>query len=117
MGFGLGVLALAGFLSGCTSADTAPRASANPDSIANSCIDPRLISKQTIVSDQEIRFELRNGETWVNKLPSACSGLKFEGGFAWDIRGTMVCSNQERITVLHTETPCLIGEFSKVAAK
>jgi hypothetical protein len=119
MALGLGALvlsgALSGVLSGCTSAETVS-ASAGQTSIANSCIDPREITKQSIVSDQEIRFELRNGETWVNRFPRACSGLKIEGGFAWDIHGTLACSNQERITVLHSGTPCQIGEFSRVAS-
>jgi hypothetical protein len=111
------VIALASLLSACASPGPATVAPAGSTSIENSCINPTEITKQTVVSDQEIQFELRNGETWVNKLPRACSGLKLAGGFSWEVRGTLVCSNQERITVLETGVPCQIGEFSRVAAK
>jgi len=103
-------------LATCLSACTSPSPT-SPASIQNSCINPTEITGQTIVSDQEIQFELRNGETWVNKFPRACPGLKLAGGFSWEVRGTLVCSNQERIIVQETGTPCLIGEFSRVAAK
>ena len=105
-------LALATCLPGCTSPSTPPSRA-----IQDSCINPTKITKQTIVSDQEIQFELGNGETWVNKLPRACPGLKLSGGFSWEVHGTLVCSNQERITVKETGTLCGIGEFSRVAAK
>jgi hypothetical protein len=107
------VIAAASFISACTSPDQAAGA---PASIKNSCINPTEISKQTIVSDQEIRFELRNGEVWVNRLPRACSGLKFQQGFSWEVTGTLVCSNQQRITVKDEGTPCLLGEFAKLPA-
>jgi hypothetical protein len=99
-------------VSACTSSST-PDTSGGPASVRNSCIDPREITNQTIVSDEEIQFKLRNGETWVNKLPHACSGLKLEGGFAWEVHGTLVCSNQQRITVNNTGVPCLLGAFSR----
>jgi hypothetical protein len=116
LALGMGAVALAGFLSGCTSASTV-NASTGQASLAGACIDPRDISKQTIVSDQEIRFELRNGDTWTNTMPRACPGLKLSGGFSWEVTGTQVCSNKERIVVKETGTPCLLGEFSKTAAK
>lgn len=97
-------------LSACTQTPAAG-AAAN-----NSCINPTRIQKQTIVSDQEIRFELNNGEVWVNKLPNTCSGLKSEGGFSWKVHGTQVCSNQEIIEVLNRGTTCMLGEFTQVPA-
>lgn len=116
--FALG-FAIAALAAGCTSsAAPGPSASAPPHataSIRESCIDPRQIDTQTIVSEQEIRFKLRNGEVWVNKLPQACFGLKIADGFSWDVRGTLVCSNQQRITVRESGTPCLLGAFSKAA--
>ena len=102
-------------LVGCVSCSSTASDGASA-SIENSCINPTEITSQKIVSDQEIQFELRNGETWVNKLPRTCSGLKFAGGFSWEVRGTMVCSNQERITVKDTGIPCQLGEFSRVPA-
>lgn len=103
-----------GFLFACTSAAITAEAPASSASIENSCINPTQISKQTIVSDQEIRFELRNGEVWVNRLPRACPGLKFQQGFSWEVRGTRVCSNQESIRVKDDGTPCMLGEFARL---
>ena len=107
---------LAGLLAACTSADTTAGASAASQtaSIENSCINPTEIARQEVVSDQEIRFDLRNGETWVNRLPRTCPGLKFQQGFSWEVRGTLVCSNQQMITVKEDGTPCMLGEFAKV---
>ena len=93
---------------------TSPPAATDSASIANSCINPTEIAKQTIVSDQEIQFEMRNGDIWVNKLPRACYGLKFEQGFSWEVRGTMVCSNQQTIKVLQAETTCQLGAFTRM---
>ncbi|MDP3736451.1 MAG: hypothetical protein Q8R02_03620 [Hyphomonadaceae bacterium] len=106
---GAATILLVSILSACTSPDTP----ANSASIENSCINPTEIAKQTIVSDQEIRFELRNGEVWVNKLPRVCPGLKFQQGFTWEVSGTLVCSNQQRITVKDEGTPCQLGEFTR----
>ena len=108
---------LAGCFSSCTSSAPSVSASTASTSIENSCINPTEISKQTIVSDQEIRFELRNGENWVNRLPRACHGLKFQQAFSWEIRGTLACSNQELIRVKDEGTPCMLGEFAKLPAE
>ena len=100
-------------LSACTSPTSPAGAMASAN---NSCINPTRIQKQTIVSDEEIRFEMNDGKVWVNKLPRACNGLKFEGGFSWKVHGTQVCSNQEIIEVLNRGTTCMLGEFTQVPA-
>ncbi|MEZ6028791.1 MAG: hypothetical protein R3C46_03475 [Hyphomonadaceae bacterium] len=82
----------------------------------NTCINPTRIHRQEIVSDQEIRFEMDNGDVWVNKLKHDCNGLKFEGGFSWDVRGTQVCSNEQIITVLNAGNTCMLGAFTKAPA-
>jgi hypothetical protein len=107
-------IALVSCLFACTSPAPLLGAATGSASIENSCINPTEIRKQTIVSDQEIQFELNNGEVWANRLPRACHGLKLSGGFSWEVRGTLACSNQERITVKDTGTPCQIGEFTKL---
>jgi hypothetical protein len=104
----------AGSLIAACSSQTALTPASGSASIRNSCINPADIQKQTIVSDQEIRFDLRNGETWVNQLPRSCPGLKIAGGFNWEVTGGLVCSNQQRITVLEDGTPCQLGAFSKL---
>lgn len=102
-------MALAALLSACTSSTPG-----STTSITGSCIRPVEIQKQTIVSDEEIRFELRNGDIWANKLPHACPGLKLQGGFSWKVHGDLVCSNQQTIYVLEDGTPCQLGEFTKL---
>jgi hypothetical protein len=107
-----GVFAVA-LLAGCSSSE-GPASAAT--SMADSCIRPAEITRQTIVSDQEIQFEMRNGERWVNKLPHSCPSLKFEQAFSWDVRGNMACSNQQTIRVKDIGTTCLLGEFSRMPA-
>jgi hypothetical protein len=109
--FGSALVALAS----CTSADT--RAEATAAGIEASCINPIDIKRQQVVSDQEIRFEMKNGDVWVNTLKSSCPGLKFRQGFEWQVRGTLVCSNQQTITVKDEGTVCMLGAFAKAPAK
>ena len=109
-------IALVSCLSACTSPAPSPGAAAGSASIENSCINPTDIRKQTIVSDQEIQFELNNGDVWTNRLPRACHGLKLSGGFSWEVRGTLVCSNQQTIYVKDEGTPCQLGEFARLPA-
>ena len=109
---GTAAIAFACLLSACTTASTATPAS--QVSQQDSCINPSDIKRQDIVSDQEIRFELKNGETWVNRLPRTCPGLKFQQGFSWQVRGMMVCSNQETIRVKDEGTTCMLGEFARL---
>jgi hypothetical protein len=117
MKVGVAVVAFVSFLSACAAPGPGVGAQASSASIENSCINPTEISKQTIVSDQEIRFELRNGEIWANRLPYACSGLKIQGGFSWEVTGTLVCSNQQTIRVKDEGTPCMLGEFTRLPAE
>ena len=113
---GPAAIVLAGFLSACTSADpgAGPSAASAQASIQDSCINPTEIRRQDVLSDEEIRFELRNGEVWLNTLPRTCPGLKFQQGFSWDVRGTLVCSNQQMIRVKDDNTPCMLGEFTRL---
>ncbi len=83
---------------------------------ANVCINPARIQKQEILSDREIRFEMYTGEVWINTLKRDCSGLKFEGGFQWNVRGMQVCGNQQTITVLNAGNTCMLGAFTKAPA-
>ncbi|MEZ5937359.1 MAG: DUF6491 family protein [Hyphomonadaceae bacterium] len=97
-------------LAACTSSpDTEATASSRM-----TCINPIHIRKQEIVSDQEIRFVMAGGDVWVNNLPHRCPGLKFQGGFSWEVRGSQICSNIDVIHVLDMGTPCRLGEFSKL---
>ena len=106
-------LALAAALSACTSPAPAPGAAATLTSRADSCINPQQIKKQTILSDQDIRFEMNNGDIWVNHMDHRCPGLRSERGFAWDLQGNSVCSNLQIIHVLNDGGTCSLGEFKK----
>ena len=113
---GLTGLVLAGLVAvgvaGCASPPADVAAAAGP----KACINPTQIRKQEILSDQEIRFVMDNGDVWTNRLKRECRGLKFEGGFTWNVRGTAVCANEQIITVLNAGNTCTLGEFSKAAS-
>lgn len=100
-------------VAGCAS-PAANDASAKGETPAGSiCINPARIQKQEILSDSQIRFEMDNGDVWINTLKNECHHLKFQGGFSWDVHGMQVCSNQQIITVLNAGNTCVLGEFSK----
>lgn len=101
----------------CLISCTSPAAPAGQASIQNSCINPTEIAKQTILSDEEIRFEMRNGDVFVNRMSPACPGLKFEGGYTWQVRGTLVCGKQQTIEVLNAGNTCMLGAFTREPPK
>lgn len=103
-----------GLLTACSSTEQPATTENAATSGSNICINATQIANQTIVSDEEIRFQMRNGDVWVNKLPRKCPGLKFQGGFAWDISGGTVCSNLQTIHVLNHGPSCQIGAFTKL---
>lgn len=113
LGAAIAVLAV---LPACTSqspSDTASTLTARADS----CINPLQIKKQKILGDQDIQFEMNNGDIWVNHLTHRCPGLQSEQGFAWDLHGNSVCSNQQIIHVLNDGTSCSLGVFTKQPPK
>ena len=65
--------------------------------------------------NQTIRFEMRGGVKYENKLTSKCVGLKIEDGFAYDgSPNGDICENREAIFVLHRGTVCLLGAFQRL---
>lgn len=110
-------IALASTLLACTSPapPAAPtQTAAKPVSIQDSCIDPTRIQAQKVISDQEIQFTLAGKQVWTNHLAHVCPGLKAQGGFSWEVTGSMICSNKQTIFVLDRDTPCQLGEFSRL---
>lgn len=114
MRFATVVVAMTAGLAACTSSEPAATGMQQADSSSRACIRPADIAKQDIVSDEEIRFEMRNGDKWVNKLPRKCPSLKFQDGFTWEVRGMMVCSNEQTIYVKDDATSCQLGAFTKL---
>jgi hypothetical protein len=102
---------LASSLSACTS--PALLADAASASNTNTCIYSNQIKKRKILGDQDIQFEMSNGDIWVNHLAHRCSGLRSDQGFSWDLHGMTVCSNQQTIYLLEDGTACQLGEFKK----
>jgi hypothetical protein len=76
------------------------------------CVSPRDIDTTTPISDREIVFKMRNGKTWLNTLPTNCPGLKFEGGFSWEIHGDTICANSQIFRVLRRGSVCTLGAFT-----
>lgn len=105
-------------LPACTSQATGTSGGgASVASTGRVCLNTLQIRKQSVLSDQDIQFEMNNGDVWVNHLPHNCSGLKSQGGFAWNVHNATVCSNQEIIHVLNDGPTCTIGEFTKQPPK
>jgi len=114
MRIGAVIIAMAAGLAACTSSEPAASGGQQANNDTKACIRPTDITRQDIVSDEEIRFEMRNGDKWVNKLPRKCPSLKFQGGFTWDVRGMLVCSNEQTIYVKDDGTPCQLGAFTRL---
>lgn len=109
-------LALLTALPACTSQATGMSGGgATVASTGKVCLNTLQIRKQSVLTDQDIQFEMNNGDVWVNHLKTRCSGLKSQGGFAWNVHNATVCSNQEIIHVLDDGPSCAIGEFTKQA--
>lgn len=105
-------------LPACTSQATGSTGGgASVASTGRACLNTLQIKKQSILTDQDIQFEMNNGDVWVNHLPKRCSGLKSQGGFAWNVHNATVCSSQEIIHVLNEGTSCAIGDFAKQPPK
>ena len=113
MRIGAAIIAMTAGLAACSSSEPVA-GEQQTASIRKSCISPADITHQDIVSDQEIRFQMRNGDVWVNNLPRKCPSLKFQGGFTWDVRGMLVCSNEQIIYVKDDGTPCQLGAFTQL---
>ena len=113
------VIALAAAISACTSQPTtvATGGGATVASTGRVCLNTLQIKKQNILTDQDIQFEMNNGDVWVNHLPHRCTGLRSEGAFAWQVHNANVCSSQEIIHVLNDGGSCAIGDFAKQPPK
>lgn len=114
MRIGVALVAMMAGLAACSSSEPAVSGEQQASNGVKACIRPTDITHQDIISDDEIRFEMRNGDKWANKLPRKCPSLKFQGGFTWDVRGMVVCSNEQTIYVKDDGTPCQLGAFTRL---
>jgi len=84
---------------------------------AENCITTSQIRNTRVHDDYTIDFEMTNGQTLRNTLPSRCGGLGFEQRFAYETTVGRLC-NVDTITVLNgsgTRGPsCGLGQFVPV---
>jgi hypothetical protein len=105
------IAALASVVAASPNAEVAAGApAAEPQRV---CLNVRDIRSRRAISNDEIRFEMSNGEIWINRLKRSCPNLRFENAFAWDVSGGFVCSNQQTIYVLNHGNHCQLGEFRR----
>jgi hypothetical protein len=76
------------------------------------CLQTSLIDRTEVPDDNTILFHMKDGKVWKNTLAFACSGLKFEGSFAYTTETPRVCSSQQTIRVLRTGNFCELGQFT-----
>ena len=102
-----GALLNAALIASASAADAA--SAGHPGTI---CIKTYEIDHTSTPDESTIVFHMLGGKTWVNKLASPCSGLKFNG-FSYEVSGPReLCGNQGTIHVLHTGAVCLLGPFT-----
>jgi hypothetical protein len=65
-----------------------------------------------VVSDSVVLYYVKFGKVWQNTLKHACPGLKRANGFTEQILGDEICSGNQAIFVLRTQTPCYLGDFT-----
>lgn len=110
------LIAIIGAVLGATAAnaDDAPaRTAPSTAQTRNICLWTYQIDHTSVPDENTIVFHMKSGETWVNKLVSQCSGLKFNG-FSYDVRGpSEICGNEQSIRVLRTGAVCLLGPFTQ----
>ena len=105
------VVAFASTMAASSHTQTATGASeAQPERV---CLAVRDIRSHRAISNEEIRFEMSNGDVWINRLKHSCPNLRFENAFAWDVSSGSVCSNAQTIYVLNHGNHCQLGEFRR----
>ena len=82
------------------------------------CLNLATIRQTPVLDDRHILFEMRNGTTYLNKLPYKCSGLGFEEAFSYSTSLTKLC-RQDIIRVIQrggggVRNSCGLGPFEKL---
>jgi hypothetical protein len=78
---------------------------------ADTCLDTRDIVNARSDDGKIMKFQMRNGETYINHLRGSCPDLKFNG-FVWTVRGLdRVCANVQSLRVLNSGQICGLGDF------
>lgn len=79
---------------------------------AKMCIDTRDIVSSKSDDGKVMVFQMKNGQTLVNRLQGQCPDLKYNG-FVWQLRSgdTMVCEKGQSFQVLQSGQVCVLGAF------
>jgi hypothetical protein len=79
------------------------------------CLEASSVSSTGVIDDRTILFHMRNGTVWKNTLRQSCPNLKFRRGFSQIVRAGEICANKQIISVLGTNNPCQLGDFTLVS--
>ena len=82
------------------------------------CIDTRDIVSSKSEDGKVMVFQMKNGQTLVNRLRGYCPDLRFNG-FVWQMPSsdTKVCENAQSFQVLQSGQVCVLGTFDPPGGK
>jgi len=82
------------------------------------CLDTRKMVSSESKDGHTMKFQMRDGSTYVNHLRGYCPDLKFTG-FVWTLQSgdTNVCENENSFRVLESGQICSLGKFEPATAK
>ncbi len=83
-----------------------------------SCLSLSRVSKSDPIDDYAILFELRNGDVYLNELPSVCVGLARNKRFSFKTTQNRICSGDTIIVanpVGRDIGACGLGTFAALA--
>jgi hypothetical protein len=86
------------------------------------CLQLTQVRSNSVVDDQTIDFELRDGSVWRSRLPRSCPGLNFNRAFTYSTTIPQLC-NVDIIRVIVQGNPgiigasCGLGKFERLPPK
>lgn len=114
------LMSLAGVLAGgwlACSLATAAHADEMDKTEGDRCVAHTRVSRTEIIDSQTILFHMVGRDTYLNRLPRRCPGLRRNEALMFDIRGSRIC-DVDLVTVLQTwgvgfmpGASCRLGRF------
>jgi hypothetical protein len=94
-----------------------PGQQSNAPANKTDCIDLVRIDRSEVIDDQTIRFHMKGGRIWENKLPFKCPQLGFEKSFSYATSISKLCSvDTIRVFISGAAGPngatCGLGDFT-----
>ena len=77
------------------------------DAEAERCVTISRIDRTEVLDDRRIIFHMRGKDIYLNQLPRTCGGLRAQGRFSYQSRGSQLC-RMDTITVLNSAGPGLM---------